>query len=78
MLCLGIFGSGFAYIWNFQIIRDAGSAIASSVTYITPVVAVVAGLIFLAEKLTWNEPVGALIVLIGAAIAQERLRINRP
>ena len=77
MLCLGIFGSGFAYIWNFQIIRDAGSAIASSVTYITPVVAVVAGLIFLAEKLTWNEPVGALIVLIGAAIAQERLRINR-
>ena len=77
MLCLGIFGSGFAYIWNFQIIRDAGSAIASSVTYITPVVAVVAGLIFLAEKLTWNEPVGALIVLIGAAIAQERIRINR-
>ena len=77
MLCLGIFGSGFAYIWNFQIIRDAGSAIASSVTYITPVVAVVAGLIFLAERLTWNEPVGALIVLIGAAIAQERIRINR-
>ena len=77
MLCLGIFGSGFAYIWSFQIICDAGSAIASSVTYITPVVAVVAGLIFLAERLTWNEPVGALIVLIGAAIAQERIRINR-
>ena len=77
MLCLGIFGSGFAYIWNFQIIRDAGSAIASSVTYITPVVAVAAGIIFLNEKLTWNEPVGALIVLFGAAIAQERIQLSR-
>ena len=78
MLCLGVFGSGLAYIWNFQIIRDAGSAIASSVTYVTPVVAVIAGIIFLGEGLTWNEPVGALIVLFGAAIAQERIKLNRP
>ena len=63
---------------SFQIIRDAGSAIASSVTYITPVVAVVAGIIFLNEKLSWNEPVGAMIVLLGAAIAQERIRLSRP
>jgi drug/metabolite transporter (DMT)-like permease len=79
MLCLGIFGSGFAYIWNFQIIRDAGSAIASSVTFVTPVVAVIAGIIFLGEKITWYEPVGALIVLFGAAIAQERIKLfSRP
>ena len=79
MLCLGIFGSGFAYIWNFQIIRDAGSAIASSVTFVTPVVAVIAGIIFLGEEITWYEPVGALIVLFGAAIAQERIKLfSRP
>lgn len=78
MLALGIFGSGFAYIWNFQIIKEAGSAIASSVTYVTPVVAVVAGIIFLGESLTWYEPVGALIVLLGAAIAQERIKLSRP
>jgi len=77
MLCLGIFGSGFAYIWNFQIIQEAGSAIASSVTYVTPVVAVIAGIIFLNESLIWYEPVVALIVLLGAAIAQERIKINR-
>ena len=73
MVALGVFGSGFAYIWNFTIMRDAGSAIASSVTYVTPVVAVVVGLIFLQEKLHWYEPVGALIVLLGAAIAQGRI-----
>jgi drug/metabolite transporter (DMT)-like permease len=79
MLCLGVFGSGFAYIWNFEIIRAAGSAIASSVTFVTPVVAVIAGIIFLGEKITWYEPVGALIVLFGAAIAQERIKLfSRP
>ena len=75
MLALGIFGSGVAYIWNFEIIRAAGSAIASSVTFVTPVVAVIAGIIFLGERITWYEPVGALIVLFGAAVAQERIKL---
>ena len=77
MLGLGIFGSGFAYLWNFKVMEEAGSAIASTVTYLTPVVAVAVGLIFLNEKITWHEPVGALIVLLGAAIAQGRIKINR-
>jgi drug/metabolite transporter (DMT)-like permease len=73
MVALGVFGSGFAYIWNFIIMRDAGSAIASSVTYVTPLVAVLVGFIFLSEIPHWYEPVGALIVLLGAAIAQGRI-----
>jgi drug/metabolite transporter (DMT)-like permease len=77
MIALGVFGSGFAYIWNFTIMRAAGSAIASSVTYVTPVVAVVVGLIFLQEKLHWYEPVGALVVLLGAAIAQGRIPLSK-
>ena len=76
MLALGIFGSGFAYLWNFKVMQIAGSAIASSVTYLTPVVAVIVGIIFLGEHITWNEPFGALVVLIGAAIAQERLKLT--
>ncbi|CAN2222718.1 RhaT Permeases of the drug/metabolite transporter (DMT) superfamily [Candidatus Nanopelagicaceae bacterium] len=77
MIALGVFGSGFAYIWNFKVMEFAGSAIASSVTYLTPLVAVIVGVIFLSEKVTWYEPVGALVVLLGAAIAQERIRFNR-
>ena len=77
MLALGIFGSGFAYLWNFSVMQIAGSAIASSVTYLTPVVAVIVGIIFLGEHITWNEPVGAAVVLLGAAIAQERLQISK-
>ena len=77
MLALGIFGSGFAYLWNFKVMQIAGSAIASSVTYLTPVVAVIVGIIFLGEQITWNEPVGAVVVLFGAAIAQERLKLSK-
>jgi drug/metabolite transporter (DMT)-like permease len=77
MLALGVFGSGFAYIWNFKIMALAGSAIASSVTYLTPVVAVIVGVIFLKENIYWYEPIGALIVLLGAAIGQNRIKLTK-
>ena len=73
MLCLGIFGSGFAYIWNFSITAAAGSAIASSVTYLTPVVAVIVGRLYLGEVIVWHEIVGAIIVIMGALLSQGRL-----
>ncbi len=75
MIGLGVFGSGFAYNWNFKIMEAAGSTIASSVTYVTPVVAVIVGILFLQESVTWYEPVGALIVLMGAAIGQGRFSL---
>jgi len=75
MIALGVFGSGFAYIWNFKIMEAAGSAIASTVTYVTPVVAVIVGILFLGENVSWYEPVGALIVLLGAAIGQQRIKL---
>ena len=74
MVALGVFGSGVAYIWNFQIVERAGSSIASSVTYLTPVVAVFVGWIFLGEHISWHEPVGGAIVLLGAAISQGRFK----
>ena len=77
MLALGVFGSGIAYLWNFKVMELAGSAIASSVTYLTPVVAIIVGIIFLGEKVTWYEPVGGLIVLFGAALAQGRISLGK-
>jgi drug/metabolite transporter (DMT)-like permease len=77
MFALGVFGTGYAYIWNFRIMAAAGSAIASSVTYVTPVVAVIVGVLFLGESVTWNQPVGGAVVLLGAAVSQGRLSLNR-
>ena len=74
MLALGVLGSGIAYVLSFRIVKAAGATTASSVTYITPLFAVIAGVLLLSEPLNWHEPVGGVIVLLGVAIAQGRLR----
>lgn len=70
MFALGAVGSGIAYVFYYRVIADAGSAIANTVTYITPLVAVFLGVLVLGETLYWYEPVGALVVILGAAISQ--------
>jgi drug/metabolite transporter (DMT)-like permease len=75
MVVLGALGSGVAYVLSLRIVMVAGATTASSVTYITPVFAVVAGFLFLGEPVSWNEPVGGAIVLLGVAIAHGRIRL---
>lgn len=72
MLILGFVGTGYAYVAYYDIIHKVGSAIASSVTYITPLVGVLLGALLLNETITWNQPVGGIVILLGAAIAQGR------
>jgi drug/metabolite transporter (DMT)-like permease len=73
MLALGVLGTGLAYILFYRLLATVGSPIASAVTYVTPVVGVAIGVAFLQESISWHEPVGALVILIGAAVAQGRL-----
>jgi drug/metabolite transporter (DMT)-like permease len=72
MLGLGALGSGIAFVMNFQVIREAGPSTASTATYLIPLFAIVVGVAFLGEHVSWNEPVGGLIVLIGVACSQGR------
>ena len=74
IVLLGCLGTGVAYIWNQNTVRAWGPTRASTVTYITPLVGVLLGVIILGEELSWNEPVGALVVFIGILLAQDRLR----
>jgi drug/metabolite transporter (DMT)-like permease len=74
MVALGVLGSGFAYVLNFKLVTAADATTASTVTYITPLVAVIVGAIFLNEHITWNQPVGGLLVVLGAATAQGLIR----
>lgn len=73
VLVLGALGTGIAYILNYSLIRETGATIASTVTYLIPLFSTLLGVLVLAEALTWNEPVGAAIVVLGVAISQGRL-----
>lgn len=70
IIAVGALGSGVAYLLYYQYLEVVGSAIASAVTYITPIIAVILGFVLLGETLHWYEPVGGLIVILGAAISQ--------
>jgi len=78
VIALGVLGTGVAYVWNQNTLRAWGPTRASTVTYITPVVGVALGIVVLGERLTWNEPVGAVIVFAGILLVQERLRFRIP
>ena len=57
---LGIIGTGFAYVLNYQIITSEGATVASTVTYLLPVVAIVLGIVVLGESITAIMPRTAL------------------
>ncbi|MDQ4502471.1 DMT family transporter [Sinomonas sp. ASV322] len=75
LVLLGVFGTGIAYIWNTAIVTQWGAVAASTVTYLTPLVGVVLGTMLLGESLSWNQPVGCLVVIAGVvAVHRSRAR----
>jgi drug/metabolite transporter (DMT)-like permease len=74
VLALGALGTGVAFVLNFRVIRYAGATTSASVTYLMPIVATIIGVVVLKERLSWYQPVGALVVLTGVAISQGLLR----
>jgi drug/metabolite transporter (DMT)-like permease len=70
VLALGALGSGLAFVLNMRNIRLIGASRSSMVTYLMPIFSIVVGVIVLHEHLTWYQPVGGLIVLLGVAVSQ--------
>src|SRR5262249_30170864 len=71
---LGLAGTGAAYILNYQIITSEGATIASTVTYLLPVVAIVLGVAVLGEHVTLPVVTGVVLILAGVALTRQRAR----
>jgi drug/metabolite transporter (DMT)-like permease len=74
---LGVLGTATAYIPNFHVVTNAPAATASSVTSLTPLFAVIVGAALLSEPVSWHEPVGGLLILLGAALSPDRFHRRR-
>ncbi|MFD6286235.1 DMT family transporter [Streptomyces sp. NPDC060205] len=74
VIALGTLGTGFAFLVQYGLVAEVGPTTAQMVTYFIPVIATAAGVAILNEPLTWSTPVGAAIVLTGAALTQSRPR----
>ncbi|HVM08413.1 MAG TPA: DMT family transporter [Acidimicrobiales bacterium] len=78
ILILGVIGTGFAYLLNYQSIAAVGPTRASIVTQLVPVVAVAVGVAFLDEHFHLRLIAGGALTLFGIALLNERVRRFRP
>jgi len=72
VLVLGLIGTGAAYVLNYQIITSDGATVASTVTYLLPVVAIILGVVILSEHIAPAAIAGTAVVLGGVALARGR------
>ena len=77
VVALGALGSGLAFVLSLRNIRLIGASRSSMVTYLMPVFSILVGVIVLHEHITWYQPVGGLVVLLGVAVSQGLLRPPR-
>lgn len=77
VVALGSLGTGLALLIQYGLVAEVGPTTGQMVTYFVPVIATAAGVAVLNEPLHWNTPVGAVIVLVGAALTQNRSSRSR-
>jgi drug/metabolite transporter (DMT)-like permease len=78
MFVLGALGTGVGYVFQYTLIRGAGATLAMTVTYCIPMVSIALGVIVLGERLTWNAPIGAVVIIAGAMLSRAARRPVEP
>jgi drug/metabolite transporter (DMT)-like permease len=78
LLTLGVVCTALAYAIFYQLIREAGSERAVTVTFLVPLFALVWGAVFLGEAITWASAAGCALVLLAVALIFERVPGFRP
>lgn len=72
LVTLGVLNTGIAYWLFYLLIDQAGAAVASVITYVMPVVALILGICLLGEQLTVGAVAGLILIGLGAWLATSR------
>jgi drug/metabolite transporter (DMT)-like permease len=73
-LTLGAVGTGLAFLIYYTLIERVGATNATMITYITPIIGVLAGGLILDEPVTTSLLVGGVAIVFGVWIAQSARR----
>ena len=65
LLYMAIFSSALAYVFYFWLLRYLEASQLSAFTYLLPVLATILGIVWLGEKGSWNQVLGAVMSLGG-------------
>ena len=76
LIWLGIGPTGIATIILFAVIERAGPTFLATINYLIPVVAFSAGVIFLAEKVSWISLIALMIILSGISLTRFKATHN--
>ena len=66
---MGIFCSGLGMMMYFRLLREIGTVPTMSVTFMSPVVAIVLGSLYLHEPVTAQTLAGCAVVLAGTGLS---------
>jgi drug/metabolite transporter (DMT)-like permease len=75
---IAVLCTGIAYILYFRLIQHAGPSRALAVTFITPVFAVLYGVLFLGERVTGWMLGCAVVIVCGTLLSTGLIRTRRP
>ncbi len=71
VLYLGIMATAIPFVLYFELFQRVNIVVLSMVSYIIPVVAVVSGIVWLGERMTATDVIGACLVLFGVLLATQ-------
>jgi drug/metabolite transporter (DMT)-like permease len=66
---LGVASSGLGYVIYNRLLRNIGAIRATSVTFLNPPVAMIAGVLYLGEPITLQMVAGTVVILAGTGLA---------
>lgn len=72
IVVLAVVCSGLAFIMLVALVAEIGPVRATAITYVNPAVAILAGVIFLGERVTVWTVVGFVLVLLGSYLVTQR------
>jgi drug/metabolite transporter (DMT)-like permease len=66
---LGVVSSGLGFLLYYRLVRNIGAVRATSVTFLNPPVAMIAGAVYLGEAVTLQMLAGTAVILAGTGLA---------